>query len=463
MNRFFWRLAGSALPLLALMPRMAAQQGGTVTATYTLPEIRLGAFIQQTMGGAAPEDHQIRLGGIGSDLWHDPADGPNVFWMITDRGPNGQIRPQPGAPARRTFPVPEFTPTILKVKVEAGEIIILQAIPIRGLSQTGAGGISNYLGASPRGDETPYGCLATDADLLSLNANGLDTEGLVRDKQGNFWVVEEYRPSILKISPEGVVLKRFVPEDDPLTGTDYALGKYLPAVLQWRKGNRGFEGAAISPDGKKLYTMLQSPASNPSASVGNASHMVRLFEFDIAMEMVTAEYVYVLQPVSEFGLVYPKDQPEMKVSGMAMLDQRRMLVLERTDDVAKLYRVDLQGATNILGTQWDEIPPAASLEAVLPAQLPANGIVPVQKELVVDLSQVPGVPGKIEGIALLDSGKHIAVANDNDFGIGGTQTNPLPSPASAKPGQFDSNCDLHPSAARSQILVIKTEQPQKQQ
>ena len=38
------------------------------------------------------------------------------------------------------------------------------------------------------------------------------------------------------------------------------------------------------------------------------------------------------------------------------------------------------------------------------------------KSLIVDLSMLPGMPNKIEGIALV-RGDIIAVANDNDFGM----------------------------------------------
>ena len=54
----------------------------------------------------------------------------------------------------------------------------------------------------------------------------------------------------------------------------------------------------------------------------------------------------------------------MKVSALAMLDPWRMLVLERTDAVAKIYRVDLTKATNILGTAWDDVATSPSLEAL---------------------------------------------------------------------------------------------------
>ena len=88
-----------------------------VAGTYTLPNIGLSAFLDEHLGLGSIEDHNIDLGGIGSDLWHSKEnDGPGIYWMITDRGPNGEDP--------RTFPVPEFTPFILKVKTDKGAIEI---------------------------------------------------------------------------------------------------------------------------------------------------------------------------------------------------------------------------------------------------------------------------------------------------------------------------------------------------
>ena len=95
---------------------------------------------------------------------------------------------------------------------------------------------------------------------------------------------------------------------------------------------------------------MQSPLTNPTTAIGNASRVIRIIEFDIDDEIVTGEYVYVMQPVTEYGNTNPT---EMKISGITALDQHRMLVLERTDAVAKIYRIDLRNATNILGTKWD--------------------------------------------------------------------------------------------------------------
>ena len=102
----------------------------------------------------------------------------------------------------------------------------------------------------------------------------------------------------------------------------------------------------------------------------------------------------------------------MKLSGVAFLNPTTLLVLERTDRVAKLYSVDISKATNILNTQWGDAKSAPALEALHDPAIAQVRVLP--KSLVLDLSSLYGIPEKIEGIAVLD--RHtIAVANDNDF------------------------------------------------
>ena len=70
--------------------------------------------------------------------------------MLTDRGPNGQIKVD--GTNRRTFWVPEFTPMILRVKTEGKTIRILETIPIVGQSGKPVTGLPNLKDV----DETPY-------------------------------------------------------------------------------------------------------------------------------------------------------------------------------------------------------------------------------------------------------------------------------------------------------------------
>ena len=183
-----------------------------------------------------------------------------------------------------------------------------------------------------------------------------------------------------------------------------------------RKQNRGFEGIALGWDLRTLYAALQSPMVNPTAAVGNASWNTRILAMDAYNEQVKAEYVYRFQPVAEFGgATNPAD---MKISAVtAALDPWRLLVLERTDTVAKVYRVDLTKATNILNTQWDLTATSPSLEALDDAELLAANVKVLPKELIIDLSTIPGIADKIEGMSIVDFNT-LAFSNDNDFGVG---------------------------------------------
>ncbi len=354
--------------------------------------------------GSVANDRKVFLGSIGSDLWHGPQDARDEFWMITDRGPNGQIKVD--GTNRRTFWVPEFNPMILKIKTVQKEIQISESLPIVGQSGRPVTGLPNLNGV----DETPYNYSAQE--LLRFDTNGLDTEGLVRTSRGDFWIAEEYSPSLVHVDRSGKVLKRYVPEGLKLDGTDYPVAGVLPAIYAKRKINRGFEGLALSSDETTIYLGLQSPLLNPDRKTGDTSRNTRIILFDIASERVTAEYVYQFDVSKQFD-PNPKNTPdEMKLSGVAVLNSTTLLVLERTDLVAKLYSVDLSKATNILNTRWDDPKTVPTLEAL--ADPAAAQIRVLPKSLVLDLSSLQGMPEKIEGIALLDRNT-IAVANDNDF------------------------------------------------
>lgn len=368
----------------------------TVLSDSTLPRIPLGQF------GRVADDHGVALGGIGSDIY--PADAPDEFWMITDRGPNGQIKVD--GEKRRTFPVPDFDPSILRVRAANHTLTVLRSIPITTPDGRPVTGLSNTTGH----DETPYDLTA--ATQLPYNQSGLDTEGLVHTANGEFWVSEEYSPSLLHLSATGTVLARYVPAGLSLPDAGYPVLPTLPGVLAHRQINRGFESLAISPDGRTLYTALQSPLALPNAEAGGSSLVVRLLAFDIGSGRPTGEYLYPLETVTGFDPGADGDQSEMKISAMAWYGPDQLVVDERTDAVARLYLVRLRGATNLLGGPFDDPAHRPALEQAGP-----SAVTPLEKTPLVDLTEaVPSLPKKIEGVAVLGP-KTIAVANDNDFGM----------------------------------------------
>ena len=405
-----------------------------VIGTYTFPDTPIKEFQNKAFPGSVANDRKVLLGSIGSDLWHGAKDPRDEFWMVTDRGPNGQIAVD--GRNRRTFWVPEFNPTILRVKTEGKTIRVLQAIPIVGQSGKPVTGLPNLKDK----DETPYNYSAQET--LPFNSNGLDTEGIVRASTGDFWIGDEYSPSLVHLDRTGKVLKRYIPEDLNLEGTDYPVAKVLPAIYSKRKINRGFEGLALSADEKTLYVVLQSPLLNPDRKTGDVSRNTRVLVFDIASEKITAEYVYRFDVSKEFD-PNPKNTPdEMKLSGVVALNSTTLLVLERTDLVAKLYSVDMSKATNILNTRWNDPKTAPTLEALADPATVEVRVLP--KNMVLDLSSIEGMPEKIEGIAVLDQST-IVVVNDNDF--------------DSEESKYDAQGNNVGKGKKTQILVISLDKP----
>ncbi|WP_374118284.1 esterase-like activity of phytase family protein [Streptomyces sp. RKAG337] len=425
-------LAALGLPGQAEGAPAAHRPAARVTGTATLPAIALGTFSNHLLPGTVGDDRGVKLGGIGSDIF--PAGRPGEYWTVTDRGPNGQIKV--GKDKRRTFPVPGFDPAIVKVKVVGDTLKVLTSIPI----STSHGAPVTGLSDQASRDEAPF---TYDASTpLAFNPNGLDTEGIVRAADGTFWLVDEYGPSLVHVSAKGRVLTRYVPKGLGLTGADYPVVEALPAILLQRKINRGFEGLTLLPGGD-LVMAVQSPLSNPDKTAGETSLTTRLLRFSPRHRAVTAEYVYRFDPVN---VVDPSetDPSELKISSVVAVGRDRLLVEERTDKAARLQLVTLRGRDDVLGRSWDDPATAPSLEQL--ADPAAAGVPVLAKKLVVDLNTVPGVPLKVEGVAVVDRSTLVLI-NDNDFGM------------TDGPGAFDAAGRLVDSGVRTTLVRVRLDRP----
>jgi hypothetical protein len=435
-------------------------------------------------GGPSRADRLVNLGGIGSDLFQKPGTSGNEFWMTTDRGPNGET-------TFRTFPTPWFTPTILHVRGAGPQLEIMDAKPIVGGAgcATPVGGLPNLGGAvkSPADgnayDDPPLAYDGTANAAVAYTQSGLDTEGLVRVDDGSFWFVEEYSPSLGHVGANGCMLERVVPSGLPLdAGAALSpVSKTIPAIYQLRKRNRGFEALGLSPSGRYLFVGLQSPLMNPTASAGNASLNTRILRYDLEAGSFDSEYVYRFQDPLEYprddGTDRPARSQDLKVSAIVALDDDTLLVLERTDLLAKVFLAELGSATNVLGT-WDcaggstaspflgaaQVPICAttatnpthkSIEQMSSAELTANDISPIAspgaKTLVTVLDSRAGMPEKIEGIAVVNR-VQLAIANDNDFNV-------LAGGEGVAFNTSTGNMILRQPPAPNQILRVKLEQP----
>ena len=387
-----------------------AADAPVLVSTAVLPDIALAAASNSAISNSVANDQGVLLGGIGSDLYHMPGDAADIFYVVTDRGPNNDTV-QPDKSSGTGFVVPTFSPLILKIKLSGTSVQVLETIAIKTKNGAGTTGLPNVKGY----DAVPTDVKGITADSL-YNLAGLDAEGLVKTTNGEFWIVDEYAPSLANLTSTGEVKSRYVPAGWKGTPTTFKAVKSIPEIYLKRKANRGFEALALTPDGTTLFVGLQSPLLNPTKAVGDASLATRILRFDISSKRFTGEFVFGFEKVSVVDAKATKNS-DLKLSAMVALDANTLLVQERTDNSYLLSTITIDESANILGSKWDLAATTPSLETYTGAGTNAEIealIAASKKSIVFNSTSIPSMPGKIEGVAVLDA-NHIVVVNDNDF------------------------------------------------
>ena len=394
----------SAVAVLAISLSACKKNNDNPVKAVTYPDMAEAsdpALLMTTAGGV-----KVFNGGFGSSVAADPND-PNVFYLMTDRGPNvaGSITNS------IILGKPDFTPSIGKYRLKDGKLILEQTIEFKNAAGVKLNGLPNPVGQGATG-EVPYDL---NGNLLTVSADGIDSEGLVLAADGSFWVSDEYGPHIVHFDATGKTLERINPFG---TGTG---GRKLPLVFAKRRANRGMEGLTITPDGKTLVGLMQSPMYNPSSAAISGSVILRILTFDIATG-ATKQYAYVMDNASLTGC-----------SEITAVNATTFLTIERDGlyggaptnpaTFKKIFKIDIGGATDISdaangangklfgGKTIEELKDAAGLTGA--------GITPVTKTLVLDLlKDLPTVypHDKAEGITLL-KGNILVISNDDDFGV----------------------------------------------
>ena len=403
-------LAVVAIVAILAPQTVFAADAPVLVSTAVLPDIALAAASNSAISNSVANDQGVLLGGIGSDLYHMPGDAADIFYVVTDRGPNNDTV-QPDKSSGTGFVVPTFSPLILKIKLNGTSVQVLETIAIKTKNGAGTTGLPNVKGY----DAVPTDVKGITADSL-YNLAGLDAEGLVKTTNGEFWIVDEYAPSLANLTSTGEVKSRYVPAGWKGTPTTFKAVKSIPEIYLKRKANRGFEALALTPDGTTLFVGLQSPLLNPTKAVGDASLATRILRFDISSKRFTGEFVFGFEKVSVVDAKATKNS-DLKLSAMVALDANTLLVQERTDNSYLLSTITIDESANILGSKWDLAATTPSLETYTGAgtntEIEAL-IAASKKSIVFNSTSIPSMPGKIEGVAVLDA-NHIVVVNDNDF------------------------------------------------
>ena len=239
----------------------------------------------------------------------------------------------------------------------------------------------------------------------------LDPESIRVSNDGlTVFISDEYGPYIhqfLRLTGERIRTYRLPDElfvDTPGTTTAVETANNTKG----RTPNKGMEGLAITPDGRTLVGIMQNALLQDTAAAPN---LLRIFTVDVISGVTKHEYAYLLTTGSG-------------VSEITALNDHEFIVDERDGKglgdnskakVKQLFKIDLQGATDIKGLDG----PAASLLAV-----PKTSFLDIVAKLIsanVGFSAT-NIPAKIEGVTFgpdvtLNGAKlhTLWIANDNDF------------------------------------------------
>ncbi|NLQ07665.1 DUF4114 domain-containing protein [Cylindrospermopsis raciborskii LB2897] len=384
----------------------------------TSPKLTAYEFKNLPLLGTTTTNQNVLLGGFSGLYFQGVADNGNLqFVTHTDRGPNGEPTGQ-----NRPFLLPNFQPEIVSFELNktTSEITITKRTKLlRADGKTPLTGLPNLQAGAGNTAYTDEIGVDLNGTVLNNDPLGADLEGIVVTDNGDYWMVDEYRPAIYHFNGDGVLVNRFIPQGTAAkanqpTGTFGT--ELLPEVYAQRRNNRGFEAVALA--GNKLYAFIQTPIDNPD-SIGDTtsrnSRNLRILEFDIVSEKVTGEYLYLLDNITGSG-----NAKTDKIGDAVFLGGTKFAVVERDDrsDTTSnklIYQIDLAGATNINDATKFTLPSGKTIEQLTTEELSAAGITPVNKSLIVNAAQI-GYTGveKLEGLALV-SANTLAVVNDNDF------------------------------------------------
>lgn len=293
--------------------------------------------------------------------------------------------------------------------------------------------------------------------MLPQAENGrmsLDPEAIVLLADGSMLISDEYGPYVYRFAADGRLLQATPPPaalipmragKPNFASNNPGPGAKAPTPKDpetGRQNNQGFEGMALTPSGKFLVVVLQSAARQDGGDNPATRRHTRAFVYDAtepaSLKLVRQHVV----PLPEFK----DDQGRPRVaaqSELVALSDTQFLMLSRDSNngygmkgTTSVYRsidvLDLSGATNIAGTEYDGLKPVA------PKGKLADDVVPAKLTPFIDINETAelsrfglrnGGPNdpmnlseKWEAMSLvstLDPANpdefFLFVANDNDF------------------------------------------------
>jgi hypothetical protein len=389
---------------------------GTISGTYEDFAIETSAPLENGIAGN-------RLGGMGSGLAYA---GGNLFLALPDRGPNA--KPYNSLIDDTASYIPRFHTVHMTLAPNGDPDIPFTLTPMLLATTLLSSATPLYYGSGVGlgvGSGVPALNLVNHTHYFSGRSDNFDP------------VVPSTNPFNARLDPEGIRLSSdgrsvfitdeygpYVSEFNRLTGKrirSYRLPPKFAVALQspvgsteisgnasGRVANKGMEGLAITPDGRTLVGIMQSPLLQDGGT--DTGTVTRIVTIDVRTG-ATHEYAY------------PLDSVKFTVSDILAVNDHEFLVDERDgkglgdDSVAvqkKIYKIDVTGAQDVslLRGVTDLSGKAVSKVLFLDVvtALGAKGIMPFD------------IPAKLEGLSfgpdvtIGGALKHtLFVSSDNDY------------------------------------------------
>lgn len=322
--------------------------------------------------------------------------------------------------------------------------------PVRttGLVANGVGSFAGQNVPVVTGNTTLGG--TTVANRLTVDAEGLAYD-LRPGRAGSGWIGDEYGASIYHFNSNKQI--------DGVLGLPQALVPHSPVgtanyqadpPINGRRVNQGFEGIATSPDGSKLFTLLQSATLQDSGAGNQGRSNTRLLVYDISSSTTPSDpahqYVIQLPRIDDNGGT-PAVNRTGAQSSIIALNDHQLLILSRDGNgrgasgspvFKSILLADLTGATDFDGSFDVEGNPIATAGVLNPALTSITWTealnllgkldltVSELSQFGLNLNNAPGdantISEKWEALSLVPANDPLApndyflfVGNDNDF------------------------------------------------
>jgi hypothetical protein len=287
---------------------------------------------------------------------------------------------------------------------------LLRVYRVRADFETARGGdgeveILDWITLRDPRERVPFAIVNEGTEKRLLTGGDFDIESMRVDRRGDLWFGDEFGPFLLHTDASGKVLEAPIPLPD-VKSPDYPADFPAPFDGPANLGrSNGFEGMAISKDGRTLYPTLEG------AVTGDEPTFRRMYEFDIAS-----------RSYSDKRRTYRVGAASFLVSDLTALDGHRLVALER-DNFEGLAAAHKQGfVVNLRRTR-----PDGAL-----SKRPVVDLLDLADPALISLPARPGDIGlgdpfsmpyvTIESVLPLPRDR-LAIVNDTNFGSRGRNPN----------------------------------------